>query len=50
MNNEVVKLKMNKGECGKNLCQIALKNLGGIPERENIYFELKAAGWKNRAF
>jgi len=32
MNKEIVKLKINKGECGKNLCQIALTNLGGIPE------------------
>jgi len=32
MNKEVVKLKMNRGECENNLCQIALENLGGIPE------------------
>jgi len=32
MNKEVVKLKVNRGECGKYLCQIALENLGGIPE------------------
>jgi len=32
MNKEVVKLKMNRGECEKTVCQIVLENLGGIPE------------------